>query len=251
MAISDKTRKILWGRSGSRCAICRNPLVVDATSADDESVVGDECHVKSPRPKGPRHDPSYPPDRLDDYENLILLCRVHHKMVDDQAETYTVHILRQFKANREAWVVEKLNCGAEPKPLRLRKTKEGTPAYLARLKTGQEVLDVVNGACAGSMTHDELTSGQEVELVGGFLQDASDWGEMGDVLEPIERVRAAYSLTQSLQELEQAGFWVFGGREIQVIEGGVGGPSSWPIAILRVVRNTNRTIMEIGREKKG
>src|SRR5277367_1301593 len=39
MAISDKTRKILWARSGDRCAECRRQLVEEATRADAESVI--------------------------------------------------------------------------------------------------------------------------------------------------------------------------------------------------------------------
>lgn len=81
---------------------------MNATTIDDESVVGDECHIISSRPNGPRHDPSYPQEKLDAYENLILLCRVHHKMIDDQCESYTVDILQQLKVDHELWVSRKL-----------------------------------------------------------------------------------------------------------------------------------------------
>jgi hypothetical protein len=88
MAISEKTRKLLWGRSGNRCAVCRQELVIDGTDKSDDSVVGDECHIVSGAGRGPRHDPAVREAELDAAENLILLCRVHHKMVDDQGETY-------------------------------------------------------------------------------------------------------------------------------------------------------------------
>lgn len=102
MAITDKTRKILWGRSGNRCAMCRHELVIQATEADDDSVVGDECHIVSGQTMGPRHSPEFPVEDLDGLANLILLCRVHHKMVDDQYETYTPDLLRKLKHNHEA-----------------------------------------------------------------------------------------------------------------------------------------------------
>jgi hypothetical protein len=104
MAITDKTRKILWGRSGNRCAVCRHELLVDATPADEESVVGDECHIISGKCQGPRYGPTFLLNRLDEPDNLILLCRVHHKMVDDQHETYTTEVLRSLKVNHEKWV---------------------------------------------------------------------------------------------------------------------------------------------------
>ena len=214
---------------------------------DDESVVGEECHIISPRPDGPRHDPSYPPDHLDSYKNLILLCRVHHKMVDDQSDTYTADILRQKKADHQSWASAKLKDTTDPKPLRVRRTKQGAPTFV-RLTTGKEVLDLVIGACAGSMDHDELMSQQEVDLVGGFLDAAKDWGEMYDQLEPSHKVQAAFNLTCSLKELEEAGFFVFGGREVRVIEGGYEGPSNWPIVTLRVLRKSNDAIIQMGSD---
>ncbi len=113
MAISDRTRKLLWGRSGSRCAFCRRDLILEATEQDEEAVVGDECHIISAKPDGPRYNPSFSPDELDAYPNLILLCRVHHKLVDDQPNTYTTAILHVLKDNHERWVRETLESAPE------------------------------------------------------------------------------------------------------------------------------------------
>lgn len=108
MATTDKIRKILWGRSGNQCAECRHDLVVNATLAGTASVVGDEFHIVSGKGQGPRYDPHFPIDRLDEPDNLILLCRVHHKRVDDQQEIYTADKLRNLKINHEEWVSSKL-----------------------------------------------------------------------------------------------------------------------------------------------
>ncbi len=56
------------------------------------------------RSKGPRYDKNYIPERIAEVENLILLCEMHHKMVEDQSKTSTAEILRKLKANHEAWV---------------------------------------------------------------------------------------------------------------------------------------------------
>lgn len=103
MGISDKDRKILWGRSGNRCAMCRQALVAQRTAADDEAVVGDEAHIAARSPGGPRYG-ECPPHASDRYENLILLCRVHHKVVDDQPLHYSAEHLRRLKAEHEEWV---------------------------------------------------------------------------------------------------------------------------------------------------
>jgi hypothetical protein len=247
MGISDKCRKVLWGRSGNRCAICKHELVAGATAQDSESIVGDECHIISSKPTGPRHDPSYPMDQLDEYENLILLCRIHHKMVDDQSETYSADILRQIKSNHEVWVSQKLSDKSQaPKPLKVRRVKQNIPSYLARLTSGKQVLDLVTGALACSMDHDELESESEVALVGGFLQTIQDWGDIGDDLDPAQRVSIAFQLTQSLRELESAGFLVFGGQEVQLLEGGIQTEASdWPVSIIRVLRKDNKEIVQV------
>lgn len=97
MSISDKTRKMLWGRSGNRCSICKIELVVEATTKDDPSIIGEECHIISGQVNGPRYNTELNKNNIDTYDNLILLCRVHHKMIDDQQETYTEHVLKQMK----------------------------------------------------------------------------------------------------------------------------------------------------------
>ena len=158
MTISDKTRKLLWGRSGNRCAFCKQELIVSATDKDSEAVVGDECHIISAQLNGPRYDPSYLKEKLDSYENLLLLCRVHHKMIDDQSTTFTVDILRQLKINHEIMISEKLSDQKKLKPVRLRRIKKNIPDYLVRLTTGKQLLDLISGSYAFSMDHDELTS---------------------------------------------------------------------------------------------
>lgn len=250
MSISDKTRKVLWGRSGNRCAICKNELIIESTEQDDESVIADECHIISSKPNGPRHDPSYPVNKLDSYDNLMLLCRTHHKMVDDQSATFTTNILRQIKSNHEVWVSQKLAENKKPQPVRFRRIKQNIPAFLFRLTTRKEVLDLVTNAMAYSFDHEELKSQEEVDLVGGFLQVVQDWGNLSADLETSDRVQIAYNLTESLRELEESGFFVFGGREVRLLEGGIQPePSNWPIAILKVLRKDNQQIIQVNFDK--
>jgi hypothetical protein len=108
MSITDRTRKILWGRSGNLCAYCRRVLVEDGDELSDESVVGDECHMIGEKPGAARGHIGIGRDDLDEYDNLVLRCKVHHKLVDDQPETYSVDRLREMKAAHELWVREKL-----------------------------------------------------------------------------------------------------------------------------------------------
>lgn len=88
MSVSDQTRKVLWTRAHDRCAFpgCDQALTVnevDASTGDGYVVVvGEQAHIRSSKRDGPRHDPEYANDKLDSYENLILLCSTHHTRID-------------------------------------------------------------------------------------------------------------------------------------------------------------------------
>ncbi len=111
MAISLKTHKILWGRAAGRCAFpdCRKKLIMNGNKFDDESLIGEECHIVARELNGPRGDSPLTSEERDEYENLILLCRIHHKLIDDQFHTYTVQRLQEMKTAHETWVIKSLH----------------------------------------------------------------------------------------------------------------------------------------------
>ena len=85
--------KQLFAHSGNRCAFpkCTNGIIQNNT------VIGEICHIKAFRPNGPRYDPEQTPDERHSYSNLILLCANHHKTIDDDPEAYTVERLLKLK----------------------------------------------------------------------------------------------------------------------------------------------------------
>ena len=137
MTISDKTRKLLWGRSGNRCAYCRQELVMPGKT-DNDSIVGDECHIIAKRETGPRNNSSVSDEEVDSYNNLILLCKTHHKMVDDQPIEYSIQVLRKMKQSHEEWVSKTLQSASKPSNL-MKKTA-------IQITKGKEALAIVSGA---------------------------------------------------------------------------------------------------------
>ena len=107
---------------------------MDATFQDDESVVGDECYVISGKPNGPRYDPEFPVDKVVSFSNLILFCRVHHKMIDDQPETFTTEKLRQLKVSHEKWVADVLESATSLEDLLLTRLSEAIFQKVKALK---------------------------------------------------------------------------------------------------------------------
>ena len=105
----DRDRKILWAKSGNRCAICRRLLIEKGNKIDQESVVGDECHINGQKKSAARFVENHNNLRINSYENLILLCKIHHKLVDDQVHTFTTDYLHEIKSAHEKWVNDTLN----------------------------------------------------------------------------------------------------------------------------------------------
>ncbi|MFM9884189.1 MAG: HNH endonuclease signature motif containing protein [Burkholderiales bacterium] len=244
MAITDKTRKILWGRSGNRCAICRQRLVVDETTLDSESVVGDECHINSGSAAGPRYEATQNPEQLDELSNFMLLCRVHHKMVDDQQETYAAEILRSIKSNHEKWVEAKFAEAQVPPPVRIRRLKGEIPAQLSLVGSGAELFNLASSCYGSYQSHSEDLNDEEVEVVGGFLQNLKDWVDLAGNFEPMDLVRASKSLSDEIADLRHRGFLVFAAREKQRMEGGVRAPSNFFVLHVAMLRENDAKIIK-------
>ena len=85
--------------SGNRCAFpkCSTPLV-DPQSG---SIVGEVCHIQGEKPGAARYDQNQSNEERHGFDNLILLCNVHHKVADDDELAYTVERLIQMKKEHE------------------------------------------------------------------------------------------------------------------------------------------------------
>lgn len=101
---------MLWGRSANVCAFpdCKRVLVIDETLTDDPSVIGEEAHIVARKKDGPRGESELTEEQRDKYDNLILLCNIHHKLIDDQDVEYSVDKLHTFKKDHEKWVIQNL-----------------------------------------------------------------------------------------------------------------------------------------------
>jgi len=244
MGISDKTRKVLWGRSGSLCAFCKTHLVIDASKFDPEAVVGDECHIVSSASNGPRHDPSVDQGLIDGMDNLILLCRVHHKLVDDQPETFSADTLKQLKANHEKWVKERLSEPDSTGPVRIVRSSSEIPQHLVLVLSAKTLLDVSSDCHGRYDDYPEDLTEDELDCVGSFLQNLTDWIDLG-INEPHERISAQRSLAENMVELEQARLRVYCARERQEIRGGLSGRSDFHVLHLRIVRHDDPTQIQV------
>lgn len=103
----EKEIKILWGRSGNRCAICKLELTPDG----DKETLGEMAHIIARSEDGPRGTSELTTEERDKYKNLILLCPTRHSEIDKNHNDWSVNKLLKIKTEHEAWVSEQLNTG--------------------------------------------------------------------------------------------------------------------------------------------
>lgn len=109
MTIKQKDIKILWGRSGNRCAICKIPLTQDASSVTASFTLGEQAHIVGDKPGSARSESLLTSEQRDSYHNLILLCPTHHAEIDSNVSDWPIERLHQIKSEHELWVSEKLD----------------------------------------------------------------------------------------------------------------------------------------------
>lgn len=85
---------------------------MEGTAGQAPAVVGEECHIVSREASGPRSSLGISIDDVDAYPNLVLLCPVHHKLVDDNPGDFTVEFLLRLKDDHERFVSQLLASGA-------------------------------------------------------------------------------------------------------------------------------------------
>src|SRR4051812_34233999 len=129
VSINLAARKMLWGRARNQCAYpsCTQELIhelADVGNTGDVAtpiVLGEEAHIRSGKVDGPRYDADYPPELVDLYNNLILLCGTHHTLVDKECgRGYSVQDLIMMKQRHEHGAVreERLERVSPARPIR-------------------------------------------------------------------------------------------------------------------------------------
>lgn len=240
MAITDKSRKTLWARSGNRCAMCRAELVAERNELNKNLNIGDECHIISEKTGGPRYVSDYT-SSYDDYDNLILLCKNHHRTIDELYETYTVELLRTIKSNHENWVRITLDIANN-------KTKKNPIQYLPRIRTGKQLVDIIKEAHAFQFDHDEFKTQEETDLISGFLQNLQDCGDLSSFsgMEIGQMSQLGFELNGQVKEIEEADFLIFGERKIsRMTNDKKEDLGIWDIAVIVVLRKDNSAIIDL------
>lgn len=109
MAIGQKDIKLLWGRSGNRCAICRVELSQDAKYSNLSFPLGEQAHIVGEKDDAARGKSILTEAERNSYHNLILLCPNHHTEIDKNEADWPVEKIHMQKSEHELWVQQTLS----------------------------------------------------------------------------------------------------------------------------------------------
>jgi len=101
--IPEKIKILLWGKAGGRCEYrgCNDCLYRDdLTKAEfNQSYI---AHIIADKPEGPRGDSIKSELLKCDISNLMLMCDVHHRLIDKvNVSGHTVELLTSMKMEHE------------------------------------------------------------------------------------------------------------------------------------------------------
>jgi hypothetical protein len=230
MPITLRTRKILWVKAGARCSICGEQLATDAAGGDGPSVSGEECHIVARSPGGAR---AADIADMDGYDNLILLCRTHHKQVDDQRSHFSVERLKKIKREHEEREASRDANG----PVRLiPDPARPAPGDFTLCLTGEHLWQAVSGSYSSRSSYPPGLTDDQADAVDSLLDELHDWLNVASEMSHKEQRQAVRSLGEHIKRLAGLGLFVGTRTRHMLLTGGPAEPSPWSSFDIQVQR---------------
>lgn len=108
MPVLEKIKKVIWSKAAAKCSICREDLLINDEAEELTYLVGEVAHIVAEKEDGPRGKSDLDLSARNSERNLLLLCLMHHKVIDDNPSYYSVDRLLEIKNSHENWVSENL-----------------------------------------------------------------------------------------------------------------------------------------------
>lgn len=161
---------------------------------------------------------------------------------------------KELVQHRDAWYkhIQQKNSNSEKQcktnkvePIKIYYQKDYKNIMLNKVSNGKEILTYLVGAYG--ITYDEEAGTlEEVKLIGEFIQNIKELLDFNDLLdEPYDRIMTAFNLMESIKELDRVGFWVFVGKEDNVVIGGIKEPEIIPTLLIRIARKYSSKIITV------
>jgi hypothetical protein len=125
----------LWVAAGGRCEYCNKYLLADVVTGYELNLA-EKAHIigATDAPGSPRGAAEMPLAARAEPENLMLLCRDHHRVIDQLITEHTVEGLSRMKREHEARILALTAITAERGSVVLRVigTVRGSPVQISR-----------------------------------------------------------------------------------------------------------------------
>ena len=99
---SDATIRRLFAVSMNRCAFpdCSTPVV----DLEFNTILAEVCHIRARNRLGPRFLETQTDEERHGFDNLVLMCGVHHKLIDSKENEarFSSEVLLAYKADHES-----------------------------------------------------------------------------------------------------------------------------------------------------
>lgn len=107
MAVSERTKRIVWVRDGGCCAMCRERVFFTGSGQEPSRFRGEVAHIAAERADGPRGDSSLAQSDRNHENNLLLLCYQHHVEIDERPAEYSEEQLVEISRAHQSWLSER------------------------------------------------------------------------------------------------------------------------------------------------
>jgi hypothetical protein len=209
MPIKVKTRKILWSKSGNRCALCKCQLVEKLQNHNSDFIVGEECHIISSKTAGPRGSITILED-YDSYDNLMLLCANHHKLIDEFPETYSYEILVLLKANHEKWIKETIDKDIEEINRSINNIE-----YLDRVTTWSQIDQIIVNSHFHFSDFSSINNKELIIELAEFFDILNEFSDIYSDIDVTDKTKSLISFEAQIKKFNEQGISIFGKRLIK------------------------------------
>ena len=125
-------------------------------------------------------------------------------------------------------------------------TKSPSIRYLHQIKTGRDLIKMIEDSDANRISRGDIKSQEEVLLIGDFLEDVCDYAELCDIESPNfnhkRSLEKELEFNTKLKELEKANFIVFGKLRKMIF---TNSEIRYNLAELMITRKDNKMIQKI------
>jgi transcriptional regulator with XRE-family HTH domain len=103
-----------------------------------------------------------------------------------------------------------------------------------RATSGKQLADLASRAHCWAFDHPEPETSEQKQLVGAFLDNLKDWGDILGDLPPSALLDATANFSEMLVDLEKSGYWVYVGERTVTLKMKDGNTEPWQTKIAYV-----------------